>query len=36
MSSNYVLVSRFPLKNTASVNAFSALKITENKRYYFL
>lgn len=35
MSSNYVLVSRFPLKTTVSVDAFSSLKSTENKRYYF-
>lgn len=35
MSSNYVLVSRFPLKNTVSVDAFSSLKSTESTRYYF-
>lgn len=35
MSSNYVLVSRFPLKNNVSNDAFSSLKSTENKRYYF-
>lgn len=34
MSSNYVLVSRFPLKNTVSVDAFSSLKSTRNTRYY--
>ncbi|RPH30243.1 hypothetical protein EHN07_03840 [Buttiauxella warmboldiae] len=35
MSSNYVLVSRFPLKNNISTDIFSSLKSTERKRYYF-
>ncbi|MBS1207367.1 MAG: hypothetical protein H6R25_4266 [Proteobacteria bacterium] len=35
MSSNYVLVSRFPLKNNIPGNTFSSLKNTESKRYYF-
>ncbi|WLS79018.1 hypothetical protein Q3V30_00415 [Erwinia pyri] len=35
MSSNYVLVSRFPLKNKFSTEDFSALKNSENTRYYF-
>lgn len=35
MSSNYVLVSRFPLKNNISADAFSSLNSTKNKRYYF-
>jgi len=35
MSSNYVLVSRFPLKNTVSADTFSSLKNTESTRYYF-
>lgn len=35
MSSNYVLVSRFPLKNNFSSDDFSSLKSTENTRYYY-
>lgn len=35
MSSNYVLVSRFPLKNNVSTNCFSSLKSTESTRYYY-
>ncbi|WP_202301351.1 hypothetical protein [Dryocola clanedunensis] len=34
MSSNYVLVSRFPLKNNISTDTLSSLKNTESKRYY--
>ena len=36
MSSNYVLVSRFPLKNKFSVDDFLLLKSKETSRYYFL
>lgn len=35
MSSNYVLVSRFPLKNNFSADAFSSLKSDEKSRYYY-
>ncbi|MFK8259350.1 hypothetical protein ACFL9S_16395 [Erwinia sp. AnSW2-5] len=35
MSSNYVLVSRFPLKNNVSADDFSLLKSTNSVRYYF-
>lgn len=34
MSSNYVLMSRFLLKNNVSPDAFSSLKNTESTRYY--
>ena len=35
MSSNYVLVSRFPLKSNVSQDALPSLKSTKNTRYYF-
>ncbi|HHA1296239.1 hypothetical protein [Enterobacter ludwigii] len=34
MSSKYVLVSRFPLKNTFTEKDFTSLKSNENVRYY--
>ncbi|WP_032116577.1 hypothetical protein WH390_00285 [Candidatus Arsenophonus nilaparvatae] len=34
MSSNYVLISRFSLKNAYSANAFTSLKGSESVRYY--
>ncbi|HDR1957111.1 TPA: hypothetical protein ACQZHW_001560 [Enterobacter hormaechei] len=34
MPSKYVLVSRFPLKNTFSEKEFTSLKSDENVRYY--
>ena len=34
MPSKYVLVSRFPLKNTFSEKEFTSLKSSETVRYY--